>query len=464
MGCFGGSNRGLKWTKQQWGVMATLGISHFFNGMTVSLQAPFYPAEAESKGASAAEYGLVFGIFQLTAFFVSPIIGKFLPRIGIGRAFYGGLFLTGLLCILFGLLNRVEGVTAFIALSFLVRILTAFGYSAFLASSFTLVAKLFPETVATVFALVEMSFGVGMIIGPTVGGALYEAGGFTMPFGVLGGLLLGQALIATQTLPELKDSTEDSSPAEGFGLLAALKIPSVAVATFAVFSGSIAVGALQATLERHLAQFDLTTMEVGFFFMLYGGAYALPNPLWGWIADKFSPKIVILVGSFLLVVGHLLVGPIPGIGLAPSYELCVVAVIVAGVGLGAQLVATFSEAQRSAVARGFPNDVSTYSMVSSIWTSSFALGAFVGPTASGALSDVVGFRWAMVFTAGWNMIVFFLTLGSMMASKFGRKAKSGLLYQKIEGGNYGSVSTASKNNFTSEVEAQLQKQDRYQTL
>ena len=57
--------------------------------------------------------------------------------------------------------------------------------------------------------------------------------------------------------------------------------------------------------------------------------------------------------------------------------------VVAGVGLGAELVAGFTEAQRSAVARGFPDDMSTYSLISSIWTAAFALGAFVGPTVAG---------------------------------------------------------------------------------
>ena len=49
--------------------------------MCVSLQAPFYPAEAEKKGATATQYGLVFGIFELTVFVVSPVIGKFLPKV-----------------------------------------------------------------------------------------------------------------------------------------------------------------------------------------------------------------------------------------------------------------------------------------------------------------------------------------------------------------------------------------------
>ena len=49
-----------------------------------------------------------------------------------------------------------------------------------------MIAKEFPENVATMFAILETFFGIGMIVGPTVGGALYEAGGFTLPFVSLG--------------------------------------------------------------------------------------------------------------------------------------------------------------------------------------------------------------------------------------------------------------------------------------
>lgn len=234
------------WNTEQWMVMVTLTMTHLCNGMCVSLQAPFYPAEASKKGASATEYGLVFGIFELTVFIVSPIVGKYLPRIGIGRAFSGGISITGFMCVAFGFLNRVNDGKSFIALSFVIRILEACGNSAFLSSSFTLVAQMFPNTVSTVFGVVEMSFGVGMILGPTVGRALYQLGGFTTPFGVLGGILLVQAAISTRTLPRLKNSSSsDTSQGENFGIMQAMKIPSVVLATFSVFSASIAVGALQ---------------------------------------------------------------------------------------------------------------------------------------------------------------------------------------------------------------------------
>ncbi len=42
-------------------------------------------------------------------------------------------------------------------------------------------------------------------MGPTVGGALYEAGGFTLPFVTLGAILVGAAIFCSFTLPKSDD-------------------------------------------------------------------------------------------------------------------------------------------------------------------------------------------------------------------------------------------------------------------
>ncbi len=41
----------------------------------------------------------------------------------------------------------------------------------------------------------------GEIVGPVVGGALYEVGGFTLPFAVMGGLLVCSAVFIFIVLP-----------------------------------------------------------------------------------------------------------------------------------------------------------------------------------------------------------------------------------------------------------------------
>jgi len=416
-----------------------MAATHFANGMCVSLQAPFYPAEAEKKGANASEYGLVFGIFELTVFIISPLVGKMLPWFGASKAFCCGISITGTTCIAFGFLNYIENPHTFIIFSFIVRVVEAMGNSAFLTSSFSLVAERFPNTVATVFALVEMFFGMGLILGPTLGGTLYEFGGYTMPFVSLGSLLVFQAIISTVTLAMLDRSTvARREEGEQLSIAKALMIPRVALATFAVFTASLSIGFLMATLERHLVQFGLSPIEVGIFFMAYGIAYAFPNPFWGWLADRIHPRIVILLGSCFLTVGFVFVGPLPWTGLSPSYYLTLTMIVVAGVGIGAQLVASFTESQKSAVTKGFPNDLTTYSLVSSIWTSAFALGAFVGPTAAGLLYDSVGFSWSTAFGVCWNQLVTWLTICSLAYNcikKMRNKSKEEAYSKLVEEGN-----------------------------
>ena len=73
---------GVNFNRQQWLVTITFVVVNFCNAMTVSMQAPFYPHEAEKKGCVPSEYGLVFGIFELTVFLVSPVIGANLNRMG----------------------------------------------------------------------------------------------------------------------------------------------------------------------------------------------------------------------------------------------------------------------------------------------------------------------------------------------------------------------------------------------
>lgn len=69
--------------------------------------------------------------------------------------FNGGIFTVGICAILFGLLDKVEGHVAFIVLSFLIRIVEAMGNAAFLTASFAIIAKEFPDNVATTFVSIR---------------------------------------------------------------------------------------------------------------------------------------------------------------------------------------------------------------------------------------------------------------------------------------------------------------------
>ena len=136
----------------------------------------------------------------------------------------------GVTSILFGLLDKIENGKLFLGLSFTLRIIEACGNAGFLTGSFSMIAKEFPDNVATMFAILETFFGIGMIMGPTVGGALYEAGGFTLPFVTLGGVLVAATLFTTIILPHSNDNAESSH--EKPSMLRALKVPSIVMACY----------------------------------------------------------------------------------------------------------------------------------------------------------------------------------------------------------------------------------------
>jgi len=435
-------------TRRQWATAAVIAFADFCQAVCVSLQAPFYPAEAESKGATASEYGLVFGIFELTVFVTSPVFGKYVAKLVPKTMMTVGLFVTGFCSILFGTLDMVDGTSAFIGLSFTIRIIEALGNAAFLTSAFTIVAAEFPDSVATTFACLETFFGLGLIVGPTLGGFLFQVGGYLVPFAVLGFFLIAASLLTHFLLPVCyyPDVSSDA------GLLRVIRIPSVLLAAFSVFAASIAIGFLSATLEPHLRQFNLTPVVMGLMFVIEGGVYAVTAPFWGFLCDrKIQPKIIMMFGAFFVAGGFVLVGPSPFIPLDTSLPLAISGLVVLGIGIGAELVAGFIAAIREATVHGFPNNLQTYGMVSGLWTSTFALGAFVGPSAAGILFDNFGFRASTDFVIIINLLLvvcvtFFLCFEHKWRDRvlnyFLSKQQESL--QKQQQPNYNSITSANE--------------------
>ncbi|KAK6644831.1 hypothetical protein RUM43_001104 [Polyplax serrata] len=360
--------------------------------------------KAEKKGATATEYGLVFGVFELVVFIISPIYGKHLNKIGPKLMFNGGIFTVGVCAIVFGMLDKIEGRYPFISLSFVVRIVEAMGNAAFLTASFAIIAKEFPNNVATTFASLETFFGLGLIVGPTVGGALYQIGGYITPFAVLGSVLFMSAIMTAFLLPDHGESEVDSKG--GGSLFQVLRIPGVLLAASSIIVTSVSIGFLQATLEPHLRHFNFQPVILGLMFVINGGTYALTAPCWGWLCDKkVYPKVVTVVGCVLIIIGFLLIGPAPFLPTPATVEMSVVGLVGHGFGIAAQLVASFTDALRTSIAHGFPNNLETYGLISGLWTSTFALGAFIGPSMGGVLFDVIGFTHASLVVVAMNALV-----------------------------------------------------------
>lgn len=160
----------------------------------------------------------------------------------------------------------------FITLAYTVRIFEAFGAILFSVANFTAVASLFPDNVATAFSILETGFGLGLIAGPTVGSFLYELGGYTLPFTVLGSFLLAGSIGSMFLLPN-PPATSDRAPEDNYklGLFDLVADVGCILDLLAIVSSFTFLGFNAATLEPHLRKFDIGVLAIGFLFIIDGG-------------------------------------------------------------------------------------------------------------------------------------------------------------------------------------------------
>ena len=71
-------------------------------------------------------------------------------------------------------------------------------------------------------------------------------------------------------------------------------------------------------------------------------------------------------------------GPFPYLPFSKTLVTVIIGMILHGVGLGASVVGGFADAHKSAISCGFPDTIDTYGLISGLWTSVFAFGAFIG--------------------------------------------------------------------------------------
>lgn len=89
-------------TRRQLTSLACVAYGNFWVAACVSLQAPFFPHEAEKKGATSSVYGLVFGVYELMIIIMSPVFGRFVTVASPNFLVEAGLFVCGASTVIFG--------------------------------------------------------------------------------------------------------------------------------------------------------------------------------------------------------------------------------------------------------------------------------------------------------------------------------------------------------------------------
>ena len=77
------------------------------------------------------------------------------------------------------------------------------------SSTLGILMKIFPDKVAKVMSWTQTCFGLGYMLGPGVGAALYEQGGFMLPFLVVGSISTILSISLAFTIPNLSNASPE---------------------------------------------------------------------------------------------------------------------------------------------------------------------------------------------------------------------------------------------------------------
>ena len=347
-----------------WTIWTTVALDLVGFGIIV----PILGRYAERFGANGLQVGLMFASFSVAQMVFAPMLGRISDKVGrkpvivfslIGTA--GGSFVTGAAGALWVL--------------FLGRILDGASGASVAVAQGAVADIAPPEQRARLMGMLGAAFGVGLVVGPALGG-LAALGGPHVPFYLAGSIAAINAVAAMIRLPETKPYTSHITEKHqrGSALSPALKrfalVGFLSMLGFAGFEATFSIWGQK--------QFGFTEGSASIVFVFVGVTLvAVQGGLIGPLTEKLGSRKLLRIGLSLVAVGLLL------LGFTTTWPLLFVALFLLSLGQGMSgpsggaLVAELAPVERRGEAIGYQQ-------------STAAFGRVAGPVMAGALFDHVG--------------------------------------------------------------------------
>jgi len=376
-------------------LVVLLSVDLFIVNMMYSLISPFFPLVAKVRQVPDTMVGVIFALYPLMVFIFSPIVGKYLTRLGVRNVFLVGLSLLTVGTGLFAFVDATVESIPFIIACCLIRLIQGFGAAFVETSAFAaLTVNCPPRYMGKVFAALETAGSAGALLGPPIGGVLYEIGGFKLPFLLFGPFPVVIAIAVILLKFEMEMDEEEEDPP---GVIEVLKIPWVWISCVVTILTMSALVFIEPTLAIHLQPFELSPTVVGLMFVLTYAVYMVATPVVGYLIDHWSKSGLMFIGVMIMGSSYLLLGPAPFLPFLPAtIYLNAISLGLLGVGSCVALLPTLPMMCLAAEKKN-PNSAT---VVSGIASSAYSLGEVIGPPLGSTMVDLVGFEWASAFFAG----------------------------------------------------------------
>jgi len=277
--------------------VALVTFATFTDIVAYSVAVPVLPDLSRRLGASPTVIGFLFASFGVTLLTVSVPMGAVSDRIGRRAPMVGGLAALAGATVLFAFSTSLP--TLFAA-----RLVQGAADAITWVVGFALIADRYgPEERGRVTGFVMSGTSVAVILGPSIGGWLYEIGGIRLPFLFVGALAVAGALaFLVVDLPK-KHARHEAVP-----LASLLRMPPVVACAIAVVAASSTVSMLEPVLALYLAGLSIGPARIGLLFGIAATVNAMLHPAIGHLADRFGARRLMLLGLTLSAFALALLG------------------------------------------------------------------------------------------------------------------------------------------------------------
>jgi len=396
-------------------LVALMIVSNIFYALT----APFLPPVFEAKDVDEGYVGLIFAAFSVSSVLMSPQVTRLSDRFHATTLVFWGLVLMGISNFFFGIIEDMNGEAAIVSVAIALRLVQGVAGALLNVSCYSLASMWWPNDVEMALSLLEACSGIGMILGPIVGSAIYTGLGFKFSFYLLGASLVPIAF-ATYCffLRRIKRADSDFVDAASLATVSdAEKISFVSTTDvaeevqesqvtnwslmkdrrviFACLSGTLAFFTdtqLEPIFARRLEDFSMSTFQIGLMFTLIPATYIPTMLLIPYV--KIEKRTILIVSAFLLGCATFLNGPselfhMPG----DKLYLIMMGQALTGIFIATLSIPALPEMIDASEKNYSEREVQrVHSLCAGLYNASLGLGQTLGPTISAVLFAAVGFR------------------------------------------------------------------------
>ncbi len=357
-------------------VSFVLFMDYLIYGAALPLMA-FAPAgEMGEQHLGTLAVAYAFGVLAAT-----PLFGWIGLKRGCREVMLEGVALTAIATLLFALAPSFAVLVA-------ARLAQGAAGAAVWIAGLALIAERYSGRRVEMMGYALMGSTGGAILGPLLGGWLYDAGDYRLPFFVLLALTLAEAALCVWLVPgPLQDAHEPKSTA---GIAALLLDRSVLVPALAVAMAASGWGVLEPLLPLHLMRLGETGAgNIGVLFAAATIVYGLAAPVVSWLCERAGTRTVIVTGMAGMGLS------LPLLAVSDNFWFILAVLCLIGIFFAMLLNPTSAELGDAVERRG----LTCYPIVYSVYNIAYSAGMIGTSSFAAAIAARVGFFLTLTLVA-----------------------------------------------------------------